>query len=165
VRAGGFWRCLTTKFSDPAHEMRGLQPRRDGRVRCSAWLGRVVMTCSEICPMTVEQRRALGQQEMSAPKAARDAQAVHQCHSDSRRERTARATIRRAPNMSDTADGRLHGACAPRSQKGRVCNRPVLCAWNSWRVERPNDPSSATRPARRHDCNRDAMAGFAAAHG
>ena len=28
-----------------------------------------------------------------------------------------------------------------------------------------NDPSSATRPTRMHDCNRDAMAGFAAAHG
>ena len=27
-----------------------------------------------------------------------------------------------------------------------------------------NDPSSATRPAGRHDCNRSAMAGFAAAH-
>ncbi len=31
--------------------------------------------------------------------------------------------------------------------------------------QRPNDPSSATRPAGRHDCNSDAMAGFAAAHG
>ncbi|SRR6266481_4267306 len=30
---------------------------------------------------------------------------------------------------------------------------------------RPNDPSSATRPAGRVDCNRSAMAGFAAAHG
>ena len=29
----------------------------------------------------------------------------------------------------------------------------------------PNDPSSATRPTGRNDCNRDAMAGFAAAHG
>jgi hypothetical protein len=29
----------------------------------------------------------------------------------------------------------------------------------------PNDPSSATRPAARHDCNSEAMAGFAAAHG
>jgi len=28
-----------------------------------------------------------------------------------------------------------------------------------------NDPSSATRPAGRVDCNLDAMAGFAAAHG
>jgi hypothetical protein len=33
------------------------------------------------------------------------------------------------------------------------------------RVQRPNDPSSATRPARTFDCNSDAMAGFAAAHG
>ena len=29
----------------------------------------------------------------------------------------------------------------------------------------PNDPSSATRPARRVNCNREVMAGFAAAHG
>ena len=29
----------------------------------------------------------------------------------------------------------------------------------------PNDPSSATRPTRASDCNRDAMAGFAAAPG
>lgn len=28
-----------------------------------------------------------------------------------------------------------------------------------------NVPSSATRPTGRNDCNRDAMAGFAAAHG
>jgi hypothetical protein len=28
-----------------------------------------------------------------------------------------------------------------------------------------NDPSSATRPTGRHDCNSDAMAGFAAALG
>src|SRR2546426_3025250 len=32
-------------------------------------------------------------------------------------------------------------------------------------VKRPNDPSSATRPTGRVDCNSDAMAGFAAAHG
>ncbi|MEK7296104.1 MAG: hypothetical protein AAB018_06180 [Actinomycetota bacterium] len=30
---------LTTKLSDPAHEGARLQPGRDGRVRCSAWLG------------------------------------------------------------------------------------------------------------------------------
>ncbi len=33
------------------------------------------------------------------------------------------------------------------------------------RVVPPNDPSSATRPTRAHDCNLDAMAGFAAAPG
>jgi hypothetical protein len=27
------------KLSDPASGTRGLQPQRDGRVRCSAWLG------------------------------------------------------------------------------------------------------------------------------
>ena len=27
------------KLGDPAHEGVGLQPGRDGRVRCSAWLG------------------------------------------------------------------------------------------------------------------------------
>src|SRR6266545_1532770 len=31
------------KLSDPAHEGVRLQPGRDGRVRCSAWLGRVVI--------------------------------------------------------------------------------------------------------------------------
>jgi hypothetical protein len=31
--------------------------------------------------------------------------------------------------------------------------------------KRPNDPSSATRRTGRNDCNRDAPAGFAAAHG
>ena len=32
-------------------------------------------------------------------------------------------------------------------------------------AEWPNDPSSATRRTGRVDCNRDALAGFAAAHG
>ncbi len=39
------------------------------------------------------------------------------------------------------------------TEKGQTCRTP------------PNDPSSATRPTRRMDCNLDAMAGFAAAHG
>ena len=30
------------KLSDPAHEGIGLQPRREGRVRSSAWLGKLV---------------------------------------------------------------------------------------------------------------------------
>ena len=38
-------------------------------------------------------------------------------------------------------------------------------AWIHRGVKPPNDPSSATRPAGRVDCNNDAMAGFAAAHG
>ncbi len=36
------------KLSDPARETRGLQPERDGRVRCSAWLGRVCIHSNPI---------------------------------------------------------------------------------------------------------------------
>jgi len=46
--------------------------------------------------------------------------------------------------------------------------RPILSVWRGVThgvIAPPNDPSSATRPMRRHDCNSDAMAGFAAAHG
>ena len=35
----GVSRVERPKLSDPAHEGVGLQPRADGRVRCSAWLG------------------------------------------------------------------------------------------------------------------------------
>ena len=39
----------TTQLSDPAHEGVGLQPGRDGRVRCSAWLGLFVVGKSIEC--------------------------------------------------------------------------------------------------------------------
>ena len=43
---------------------------------------------------------------------------------------------------------------------------PIGDALNeAYSPKRPNDPSSATRPTRASDCNLDAMAGFAAAHG
>ena len=38
-------------------------------------------------------------------------------------------------------------------------------ALNRYEAKAANDPSSATRPTRALDCNRDARAGFAAAHG
>ena len=47
-----------------------------------------------------------------------------------------------------------------------VCNNPKCLDYHLYYYGKsPNDPSSATRPAGRLDCNRDAMAGFAAAHG
>jgi hypothetical protein len=59
------------------------------------------------------------------------------------------------------AERHRHGGKAcdgdPAESVGR-CDEPV-------HRRAPNDPSSATRPAGRHDCNSDAMAGFAAAHG
>ena len=42
---------------------------------------------------------------------------------------------------------------------------PAGLANARYRLRSPNDPSSATRPARRHDCNESDMAGFATAHG
>ncbi len=41
----------------------------------------------------------------------------------------------------------------------------LACAGGVDGVKPPNDPSSATRRSGRMDCNRDALAGFAAAHG
>ena len=34
-----------------------------------------------------------------------------------------------------------------------------LCGESQWKIETPNDPSSAPRPAKACDCNRSAMAG------
>jgi hypothetical protein len=46
-----------------------------------------------------------------------------------------------------------------------VVNRDFFGVVHEERQETSNDPSSATRRAGRVDCNRDAPAGFAAAHG
>ena len=63
------------------------------------------------------------------------------------------------------------GIIVPTSQDCPPDKIPVLLPnENIWwypidMVKRSNDPSSATRPTRAFDCNLDAMAGFAAAHG
>ena len=48
---------------------------------------------------------------------------------------------------------------------GEPCHADVLLELANGVTARPNDPSSATRPARRVGWNSSAMAGFAAAHG
>ena len=55
-------------------------------------------------------------------------------------------------------------------QAARLAKQTPEADWifrrSSWEMARnAYDPSSATRPARRNDCNREVMAGFAAAHG
>ena len=50
-------------------------------------------------------------------------------------------------------------------KKADVLLVEILERYHGMCAETPNDPSSATRPTRALDCNRDAMAGFAAAHG
>src|SRR5437879_2100376 len=44
----GVYFAQRPKFSDPAHETRGLQPRRSRRVRCSVWLDKL----GDVCPRT-----------------------------------------------------------------------------------------------------------------
>ena len=57
--------------------------------------------------------------------------------------------------MTDAAEI-VHGVDDPALELAIVHRRDAA---------QPNDPSSATRPTKRVDCNLDAMAGFAAAHG
>ena len=62
----------------------------------------------------------------------------------------------------------LHGAApAPKTDElPQGMGLPETVSANvRGRPMQPNDPSSATRPTGRNDCNRSAMAGFAAAHG
>ena len=79
-------------------------------------------------------------------------------------------------HQAQISRARLAGISRPpaRGQDETLCSEcPLrslpqsnLCsAINACGVKTPNDPSSATRPARALDCNLDAMAGFAAAHG
>src|SRR3954465_10303890 len=61
----------------------------------------------------------------------------------------------------DAVTGIKANASSLRNTPANSCLRASM----QTRACRPNDPSSATRPAGGVDCNRDAMAGFAAAHG
>ena len=50
-------------------------------------------------------------------------------------------------------------------QIGQALKFLLRCVISHKRAKWPNDPSSAARRTGRDDCNRDAQAGFAAAHG
>jgi len=58
-----------------------------------------------------------------------------------------------------TMSRKRYGTTAPTSKAAINTMRAIFMRMT------PNDPSSATRPTKAHDCNLDAMAGFAAAHG
>jgi hypothetical protein len=106
-----------------------MKPRRDGRVRCSAWLGVApLLRLTNCCALKL---RGVLMAENSEPPA----------------------TKLQPPEPA------TRSPLAARLGR-KTCGVMVWCD-----SVPPNDPSSATRPAGRHDCNRDAMAGFAAAHG
>ena len=125
-----------------------LQPTDDGRVRCSAWLASTVEPGENFgrfnLPMTT--RELVWQLSNGTPcevprfwlSAAMVAMSKCFGNADIKVE-------------SDSKIAQLTPARAELNDYGRR----VLA----------NDPSSATRPARRVNCNREVMAGFAAAHG
>ena len=107
-----------------------MQPERDGRVRCSAWLGVApLLRLTNDCALELSGVWLMA--EDSEPPATKLKPP----------ELATRSTLAVTLGM-------------------KVCGVMVGCD-----SVPPNDPSSATRPAGRYDCNRDAQAGFAAAHG
>ena len=154
-----------------------MKPEQDGRVRCSAWLGRVIRSAREVlAQMWGRWRNPRSLQSMAESPVVlsslvessdiarqvsveRLGDLVSPCPRLSPRGvRAPRSHLSpRGPShaRSRPALFRIVGACL------KALRRSKSSAW----VERPNDPSSATRPTRRDDCNSSAMAGFAAAHG
>ena len=59
---------------------------------------------------------------------------------------------------------RMANSAIAQQERQRIPIAAVRSQVNAFMVT-PNDPSSATRRTGRDDCNRDAPAGFAAAHG
>jgi len=51
------------KLSDPAHERVRLQPRREGRVRCSAWLGVMARLQKALNPLILKLQLPQGQKD------------------------------------------------------------------------------------------------------
>ena len=52
------------KLSDPAREGPRLQPEREGRVRCGAWLGSAIMSHPFFGPQAREQCQSVPKQQL-----------------------------------------------------------------------------------------------------
>ena len=172
-----------------------MKPRGDGRVRCSAWLGGSLMARREAAPesppRTHEHRQQCSRRRCAVMSVHQWLQLCRLVIA----QRSRRTCVRMLVLLLDpvaamlwprTRQGKASGL---RQNLARwlvtVAARPRPASPLMWRYEPnqlailqgyvdelsrcgalpPNDPSSATRPTRAHDCNLDAMAGFAAAHG
>ena len=113
--------------------------KRNRRVRCSAWLDHVVVIHKKL--------RALWQRNHG--KGIEDSKACVPIP----------MTNTPLPTLSGTVPTDLENRITETSPRRKSRRENFNAAkWS-------NDPSSATRPTRAFDCNLDAMAGFAAAHG
>ena len=75
------------------------------------------------------------------------------------------AQVRLAVVKTDAAIAHFERTIPVLREKNLRRHKEIVMQETLMRVKPPNDPSSATRPARRVNCNREVMAGFAAAHG
>ena len=168
-----------------------MKPQGEGRVRCSAWLARNVrLSCARLIVRSgmtqlavwdvrsgsiyipkmnlrevnrllknqlVAGRKRIGVRELALGnrKRPRRNPSVLALGSNPLKDQgVAVARIKRVHQPPGKARRRVldhHGA-----SKNVIFHKGKV---------RANDPSSATRPTRAFDCNLDAMAGFAAAHG
>ena len=164
-----------------------MKPRRDGRVRCSAWLGGMalvgregmllcMMVC-EVCVLLLLFRVLIEQYRVKKQSHREGNQRPSQpdkllCLPLDAAARKIRKLGSEDENLGLLGGNRGRGDGVAGRDLGNLRAKllnPFLklfrCGHNAERVMPPNDPSSATRPARASDCNREAMAGFAAAHG
>ena len=155
-----------------------LQPDGDGRVRCSAWLGGVVEVSVTSSGFAVSLRaihsvlrpaESLSEREAAlgaAQAALRQIRGQIRRASESQskaglvRQGGPQAMSESKPQTRQVTEGNHVAPAAPLRRRSKIS----ILAYREGRTP-PNDPSSATRPARASDCNREAMAGFAAAHG
>ena len=145
-----------------------MKPQGDGRVRCSAWLGRTVngiksFFVSDIITVQVIDVRRMEADEVLAPMRLEAHELVFVSECKTPRDRLARPLVLSA-DMKSARLWRPEKARRQSAIRSLGAFLGVCCPYDGGDV-RPNDPSSATRPTRAFDCNLDAMAGFAAAHG
>ena len=134
-----------------------MKPRADRRVRCSARLDHSAEV--KAAPQDAELQAAL----------ARSAQSLAHAGNLIDKLQALAAEPNRHPEIADVLET-LQERIEDREERGVAT--PVLrlllsqlVSYFGGVVEWPNDPSSATRPTRALACNREPMAGFAAAHG
>jgi len=130
-----------------------MKPERTGRVRCSAWLGVIASTLFRFLRLLLIDLRFKPRILFLQIK-----------YLVKRRLRFIFLRLQLFANGIEEHELHTHGRTL-HDQFFKPVYRVGQFHGDIWHPMPPNDPSSATRPAGRHDCNSDAMAGFAAAHG
>ena len=156
-------------LTKPAHPPRRPEVKNETGARGRGWVQRMVRPFVAVCGSTpwLTRRIGLGMSDLALQQRSK-----HDLEMARHQSRTAASNLRQALSSAkwgalyfeeagwSLAIGLLRGCVRRLRVVGQKLGFAYLCD-----VKRPNDPSSATRPARRHDCNSSAMAGFAAAHG